>query len=100
VSKFELTKTQFQRTVKDKIVGKTHLKWENYCFKDIFGILIKFPIQWHKESYEIWYSQGEKRCQSLNWQKYSLKGQSGTKSRVKPTSGEKITDLSRFLKFS
>jgi len=43
--KVELPKTQFQRIVKNKIAGKTHLELENDCFKHIFGILIKFPIQ-------------------------------------------------------
>jgi len=43
--KFELPETQFERTVKDKIVGKTHLKRENDCFNYIFGFLIKFPFQ-------------------------------------------------------
>jgi len=45
VSKFELSNTQFERTVKDQIACKTHLKCENDSFKHIFGILIKFPIQ-------------------------------------------------------
>jgi len=45
VSKFDLPETQFESTVKKKIVCKTHFEWENYCFKHIFGILIKFPIQ-------------------------------------------------------
>jgi len=44
VSKFELPKTQFERTVRDKIACKTHLESENGSFKYIFGILIKFPI--------------------------------------------------------
>jgi len=45
VSKFELPKTQFERTVRDKMACKTHLEWEKNIFKDIFGILIKFSIQ-------------------------------------------------------
>jgi len=45
VSKFELPEAQFERTIRDKVACKTHLKWENYCFKHNFGILIKFPIQ-------------------------------------------------------
>jgi len=45
VSKFELTETQFERTVRDKIACKTQLERENGCFKHIFGILIKFPIK-------------------------------------------------------
>jgi len=45
VPKFELPKTQFERTVRDKMACKTNLEWENDCFKHIFGIFIKFPIQ-------------------------------------------------------
>jgi len=45
VSKFEQSETQFEKTVRDKITLKTHWEWENDCFKHIFGILIKFPIQ-------------------------------------------------------
>jgi len=45
VLKFEPPKTLFERTVRDKIVYKTYLESENECFKHIFGILIKFPIQ-------------------------------------------------------
>jgi len=48
--KFELPKTQFERTVRDKIVCKTHLEWESDWFKHIFGILIKFPIQPEKQT--------------------------------------------------
>jgi len=46
------------------------------------------------------YSQGEKRCQSLNCQKHSLKGQSGTKSSVNPTWNKKMTVLGTFLESS
>jgi len=45
VSKFKLTETQFERTVRGKIACKTHLEEENDSFKHIFGILNKFPIQ-------------------------------------------------------
>jgi len=45
VSKFELPETQFERTVRDKIDYKTHLEYENDCFKHTFEILIKFPIK-------------------------------------------------------
>jgi len=41
----KLQETQFERTVKDKITCKTHLDWENDCFKHIFGNLFKFSIQ-------------------------------------------------------
>jgi len=44
-SKFELPVIQFERTVREKIACKTHLQWETDCFKNTFGILIKFPIQ-------------------------------------------------------
>jgi len=43
MSKFELTESLFEKTVRDRIASKTHLECENYCFKHIFGILIKFP---------------------------------------------------------
>jgi len=45
VSKFELLVIDFERTVRDKIACKTHLEWDNDYFKQIFRILIKFPIQ-------------------------------------------------------
>jgi len=48
-SERKLVLTQFERTVRDKIDCQTHLESENYCFKDIFGIAIKFTIQWHKK---------------------------------------------------
>jgi len=38
-TKFELTETKLERTVRDKIACKTHLEWENDCFKHIFGIM-------------------------------------------------------------
>jgi len=50
MSKFNLPETQFESTVKDKIACKTHLEYENYWFKHIFGILIKFPIQLPKKT--------------------------------------------------
>jgi len=53
-----------------------------------------------QKHYKLWYSQGEKRCQTSNWEKHSLKKQSETKSPVKPTWREKITVLSTFLKSS
>jgi len=52
-----------------------------------------------EKHFKIWYSQGEKRCQSLNWQKPSLKGQSETKFSVKLTWSKKMTALSTFLQF-
>jgi len=36
VSKLELTETQFERTVRDKIADKTHLEGKIYYFKHIF----------------------------------------------------------------
>jgi len=45
VSKFKLTETQFEMTVRDKIACKTHFEWENDCFKLIFEIPIKFPFK-------------------------------------------------------
>jgi len=52
------------------------------------------------KKYTIWYNQGEKRCQSLHCQKHSLKGESGTKSPVKPSWIEKMTVLNMFFKSS
>jgi len=82
VSKLKLTETQFERTIRNKITHKTNLEWENDSFKNIFGILIKFPTKWHKKYKKIKYSQREKKCQSLNWPKHRLKRQSGTKNGV------------------
>jgi len=53
-----------------------------------------------KKHQKIEYSQGEKWCQSLNFQKDSLKGQSGTKSLVKLTWSNKMTVSSTFLESS
>jgi len=61
---------------------------------------LNFPFNNRKKHYTIWYSQGEKRCQSLTCQKYCLKRHTGTKSPVKPTWSKKITVLSTFLEFS
>jgi len=60
LSKFKMPETQFQRTVKDKIDYKTHLKSENDCFKYIFEILIKFPIQQHEKTLENLIKSGRK----------------------------------------
>jgi len=62
--------------------------------------LLNFLSNNLKKHYKIWYSQGKKRCQNLNYQKHSFKEQSGTKSPVKPTWSEKMTVLSTFLDFS
>jgi len=61
---------------------------------------LNFLLNTLKNTYKIWYSQGVKQCQSLNCQKHSLKGQSGTKSPVKPTWSEKMTVLNTFLESS
>jgi len=45
MSKFQITETQFERTLRYKIAGKIHLELENDRFKHIFEILIKFPIK-------------------------------------------------------
>jgi len=45
VSKCALPEIPFERTVSNEIASKTHLEWENYGFKQIFEIFIKFPIQ-------------------------------------------------------
>jgi len=51
-----------------------------------------------EKQYKIWNSPEEKRCQNLNFEKHSLKVQSGTNSPVKPTWSEKMAVLSTFLK--
>jgi len=53
-----------------------------------------------EKQYKIWYSQGKKRCQSLNCQKHSLKGHSETKSPVNPSWSKKMTNLTTFLESS
>jgi len=50
-----------------------------------------------KKYCKIGYSQGEKRCPTLNCQKHSLKEPTGKKSPVKPTWSEKMVVLSIFL---
>jgi len=62
--------------------------------------LLNFLFNNLKNPNKIRYSHIEKRCQSLNCRKYSLKGQSGTKSPEKPTWSEKMTVLNTFLKSS
>jgi len=53
-----------------------------------------------KKHYKIWYSRGEKWCQSLNCQKHNLRGHSGAKSPIKHTWSEKMTVSSTFLESS
>jgi len=50
-----------------------------------------------KKHDKIRYSQKEKRCQNLNCQKHSLKGQLGIKSTIKSTWSKKMILLSTFL---
>jgi len=59
--------------------------------------LLNFLSNNLKKHYKILYCQGEKRCQSLNCEKYSLKGLSETKSPVKSIWIEKMTVFSTFL---
>jgi len=70
----------------------------------VFGTFLKFSLSFLsnnlKKHYRIWYSQGKKLCQSVNCQKHSLKGQSGTKLPVKPTWSEKMTAFGTFLESS
>jgi len=69
----------------------------------VLSIFLEFPLNFPsndvKNTKKIGYSQREKRCQSLNCQKHSLKGQSATKSPVKPTWRGKMTVSSTFLEF-
>jgi len=47
-----MSETQFERTAREKMGCKTHLEPKNDCFKHIFGILIKFPIQYPEKTLE------------------------------------------------
>jgi len=58
---------------------------------------LNFLINSMKKHCKIWYSQVEKRCQSLNCQKHCLKRQSRIKSPVKPIRNKKMKVLSTFL---
>jgi len=60
VSKLELPETQFERAGRDKIVCETHLEWENDRLKLIFGILIKFPIQYPEKTLQNLVQSGRK----------------------------------------
>jgi len=70
----------------------------------VLSTFLEFPINFlsndMKKYYKIGYSQGEKRCQSLNYQKHSLKEQLEIKLPIKPTWNKKMTVLSTFLEFS
>jgi len=41
---------EYSLTVRNKISCQTHLEEENNSFKHIFGILIKFPIQYPEKT--------------------------------------------------
>jgi len=85
VSKFELSETQFEITVRDETKSLAKSSWsEKMIVSSTFlGFAVNFLFNNLKKHHKIWYSQGEKRCQSLNCQKHSLKRQSGTKPPVK-----------------
>jgi len=100
VSKFELTETQFEKTVRDKIACKSTCGEKMSVLSTFLESSINFLSNNMKKHYKICYSQKEKRCQNLNCQKHSLKRQSATKSLVKPTLSEKMSVLSTFLKSS
>jgi len=100
VPKFELPETQFEKTVRGKIAGKKTWSKKMTVLCTFLESLLNFLSNDLKKHYKIWYSQVEKRCQSLNCQKHNLKGQSGTKSFVKLTCSEKMTVLSTFFKSS
>jgi len=53
-----------------------------------------------KKHYKIGYSQREKRYQSLNCQKHSLKGYTRPNCLQKPTCSEQMTVLTTFVEFS
>jgi len=59
VSKFELSETQFEKTARNEIACKTHLEWENDCYKHILGSLLNFLFNNLNKHYKIWNSKGE-----------------------------------------
>jgi len=91
VSKSELSNFDFKHGLKRQSGTKSLVKpsWsEKMTVLSTFSeFLLNFLFNNIKKTMKFWYSKGEKRCQSLNWQKHSLKGQSRTKLPVKPTWG-------------
>jgi len=92
VSKFELPETQFKRTVRNEISCKTHLEWENDCFKHFFGILIKFSIPCAKKTIQNLVQSGKEAVSKFDLPE--------GRYPVKLTKSEKITVLSTFLEYS
>jgi len=85
VLNFELPETQFEIQAERKSPEKPTWSEKMTVLSTFLEFSLNFLSNNFKKDYKIWYSQGEKRCQNLNCQKHSLKGQSGTKSPVKPT---------------
>jgi len=82
---WHLRKLQFElpeRTVRDKIACNT---WSKKL--TVLSTFLEFSLNFLsnnlKKHYNIWNSQGEKRCQNLNFSRKSLKGQSGDKIACK-----------------
>jgi len=101
VSKFEVLETQFERTVNChyQSLVKPTWSWKMTVLSTFLESSLNFLFHNLKKHYQIWYSQGEKRCQVWT-ARNSLKEQSKTKSLVKPTWNEKMTVLNIFLESS
>jgi len=78
MSKFELPKRQFERTVMHKIPCKTPWRKKMTVSSTFLKSALNFLSSHWKKCSKTWYSQGEKQFQSLNCQKYNLKKQSRT----------------------
>jgi len=100
VSKFELSETQFKRTVRDKIACKPHLEKKIIVLSTFLEFSLNFLCNSLRNTTKFGTVRAEKRCQNLNFQKHSVKGQSETKFPVKPTWSEKMPVLSTLLEFS
>jgi len=73
VSKFELPETQFERTVKVKIACKPTWSEKISVLSTFSESSLNFLSNNLKKHYKIWYSQGKKWCQNLNFQKHSIR---------------------------
>jgi len=72
VSKFELPETQLKGQSGTKSPLKSTWSEKMTVLSTFLESPLNFLYNDIKKSYKIWYSQGEKRYQSLNCQKHSL----------------------------
>jgi len=79
VLKFELTETQFERTVRDKIDCKTQLEQENYFLSTFLKSSLDFLSNNLKKTPQNVVQSEWKAVSKLNCHKHSLKKLSGTK---------------------